>query len=55
MFVIGMIRSGTSLVEQILASHSRVYGAGELLEITKLVSDLPASLGTSVGYPECIR
>jgi tetratricopeptide (TPR) repeat protein len=54
-FVIGMIRSGTSLVEQILASHSRVYGAGELLEITKLVTDLPASLGTSVSYPECLR
>ena len=54
-FVIGMIRSGTSLVEQILASHSRVYGAGELLAITKLVSDLPAALGTSVSYPECIR
>ena len=54
-FVIGMIRSGTSLVEQILASHSRVYGAGELLEITRLVGELPESLGTSLGYPECIR
>ena len=29
-FVIGMPRSGTSLVEQILASHSKVFGAGEL-------------------------
>ncbi len=29
-FVVGMPRSGTSLVEQILASHSEVYGAGEL-------------------------
>ena len=28
-FVLGMPRSGTSLVEQILSSHSRVYGAGE--------------------------
>lgn len=28
-FVLGMPRSGTSLVEQILASHSQVYGAGE--------------------------
>jgi len=54
-FVLGMIRSGTTLVEQILASHSRVYGAGELLEITKLVTDLPATLGTPVEYPECIR
>jgi tetratricopeptide (TPR) repeat protein len=29
-FVIGMPRSGTSLIEQILASHPEVYGAGEL-------------------------
>ena len=29
-FVLGMPRSGTTLVEQILASHSRVHGAGEL-------------------------
>ena len=54
-FVIGMIRSGTSLVEQILASHSDVYGAGELLEITKLASNLPQALDSSLEYPECIR
>ena len=29
-FILGMPRSGTSLVEQILASHSAVHGAGEL-------------------------
>ena len=55
LFVIGMIRSGTSLVEQILASHSCVHGAGELLEITRLVTDLPATLKTTSEYPECIR
>lgn len=32
-FIIGMPRSGTSLTEQILASHSRVFGAGELMAI----------------------
>jgi tetratricopeptide (TPR) repeat protein len=32
-FVVGMPRSGTSLVEQIAASHSRVFGAGELHEL----------------------
>lgn len=30
-FIVGMPRSGTTLVEQILASHSKVTGAGELL------------------------
>nr|WP_277348886.1 sulfotransferase [Sneathiella limimaris] len=34
-FVLGMPRSGTSLVEQILASHRAVYGAGELYNLEK--------------------
>ena len=29
-FIVGMLRSGTSLAEQILASHPAVFGAGEL-------------------------
>ena len=29
-FIVGMNRSGTSLIEQVLAGHSDVYGAGEL-------------------------
>jgi Tfp pilus assembly protein PilF len=29
-FIVGMLRSGTSLAEQILASHHAVFGAGEL-------------------------
>lgn len=29
-FILGMPRSGTSLVEQILSSHSQIHGAGEL-------------------------
>lgn len=31
-FIIGMPRSGTSLVEQIIASHPLAYGGGEMLE-----------------------
>ncbi|WP_119310122.1 tetratricopeptide repeat-containing sulfotransferase family protein [Cohaesibacter haloalkalitolerans] len=44
-FVLGMPRSGTSLIEQILASHPDVRGAGELLTMNRLASNLP-------GYPE---
>jgi tetratricopeptide (TPR) repeat protein len=39
-FVIGMPRSGTSLVEQILASHPRVFGAGELNDFVAAMSDV---------------
>jgi len=37
-FIVGMPRSGTTLVEQILASHSRVYGGGELNLLGSLVN-----------------
>ena len=30
MFIVGLPRSGTTLIEQILASHPQVFGAGEL-------------------------
>ena len=36
-FIIGLPRSGTSLVEQILASHSKVYGCGELTILELLI------------------
>lgn len=52
-FVIGMPRSGTSLVEQILASHSYVYGAGELQYLSRNCIDLSNSL--SIPFPEIFR
>lgn len=36
-FVVGMPRSGTTLVEQILASHPDVYGAGESMHLHRLL------------------
>jgi len=36
-FIVGMPRSGTSLVEQILSSHREVYGAGELDFLSKSI------------------
>ena len=39
-FILGMPRSGTTLVEQILASHSQVHGAGELLNLFKIANGI---------------
>ena len=39
-FILGMPRSGTSLVEQIISSHSNVYGAGELEKMSKLAKPI---------------
>jgi hypothetical protein len=38
-FILGMPRSGTTLVEQILSSHPDVYGAGELLYLEKIITE----------------
>ena len=39
-FILGMPRSGTSLVEQIISSHHAVYGAGELHTLRKIIDPI---------------
>lgn len=53
-FIVGMPRSGTTLVEQILSSHPDVFGAGELVRIGEIAGRLPAALGSQSSYPSCI-
>jgi len=36
-FIVGMPRSGTSLIEQILSSHKKVYGGGELVFMKEII------------------
>jgi tetratricopeptide (TPR) repeat protein len=47
-FIVGMPRSGTSLVEQILSSHPRVHGAGERPEIYKAM----VAITDNAMYPD---
>ncbi len=54
-FVVGMVRSGTSLVEQILASHPQVHGAGERMEIEQLAGTLRGQLQVAEVYPACVH
>jgi tetratricopeptide (TPR) repeat protein len=49
-FVLGMPRSGTTLVEQILASHSKVFGAGELDAFGRAVATMADANGAP--FPE---
>ena len=44
-FIVGMPRSGTTLLEQILASHPSVHGAGELSDFNDVVSELVTENG----------
>ena len=39
-FILGMPRSGTSLLEQILSTHSKIHGAGELNYLEKIINQL---------------
>jgi tetratricopeptide (TPR) repeat protein len=52
-FVLGMPRSGTSLIEQILASHPHVLGAGELTTLEEVIGEVRASRDL-LPYPDCI-
>jgi hypothetical protein len=38
-FICGMPRSGSTLVEQIISTHNKVYGAGEILFLSSVIKD----------------
>ncbi len=54
-FVVGMPRSGTTLVEQIIASHPLVQSGGEIGFIGDIVDDLPSLLDSAETYPQCMK
>ena len=56
-YVLGMPRSGTTLVEQILAGHSKIFGAGELGVIPGRIQGLnrwERHTGSGRRYPDCV-
>ena len=54
-FVVGMPRSGTTLIEQILSSHPRVFGAGETAFAQQAFQRLPSEMVPIPTPLECIK
>ena len=53
-FVFGLPRSGTTLIEQVLAGHSGVHGAGELRLARQTFESIPAAVGRDDGMLPCL-
>jgi tetratricopeptide (TPR) repeat protein len=53
-FVLGMPRSGSTLVEQIIASHSQVEGTSELPYLGRLTKSLNANRADGMQYPKVL-
>ena len=53
-FIVGMPRSGTTLVEQILASRPRVHGGGELTLLRDITNTIPERIASKKEMPDCI-
>ncbi len=51
-FIVGMMRSGTTLVEQILASHPQVFGGGELKNFNTAMKGIRTTFGGPAHFPE---
>jgi len=54
-FIVGLPRSGSTLIEQILASHAQVEGTQELPTLTRLVSLIGRYRSDRKQYPHAVR
>ncbi|MBT5415077.1 MAG: tetratricopeptide repeat protein [Rhodospirillaceae bacterium] len=52
-FVVGMPRSGSTLVEQIISAHPEAHGAGELWTMHKLIAEIDELLDVDAPFPAC--
>jgi tetratricopeptide (TPR) repeat protein len=53
-FIVGMPRSGSTLVEQILAGHPQIHAAGELSNLDRLVWGVKDAEGRSIPFPQFV-
>ena len=54
-FIVGMPRTGTTLLERVLSSHEAVFAAGELTDFSLIVKRITATGGAPVLDPATLR
>ena len=54
-FIVGLPRSGSTLIEQILASHSQVEGTSELPYLGRVATSLNRNRADGINYPRAVR
>jgi hypothetical protein len=54
-FIVGLPRSGSTLLEQILASHAQVEGTSELPYLGRVATWLNRNRADGINYPEAVR
>ncbi len=54
-FIIGLPRSGSTLLEQILASHSQVEGTAELPYVSVVSNSISNNRADGLSYPQAMR
>ncbi len=53
--IVGIYRSGSTLVEQIIDAHPQAHGAGELLDLPEVIAGMSEQIGSTLTFPECIE
>ncbi len=54
-FVLGMPRSGSTLIESILGAHPEAHAAGELATMQEIVNGMALRIGSTLPYPACVE
>jgi tetratricopeptide (TPR) repeat protein len=54
-FVVGLPRCGSTLVEQIIDAHPDATGVGEIETLGQLIMEMPERLGTSLPWPDLLK
>ncbi len=52
-FIVGMPRSGSTLIEQIIDAHPQAHGAGEILAMPDVVASMNVRIGSTLAFPDC--